>query len=135
MAETPLVSVVIPAFNEALCLRKLHTELTAVCDSLAYQFEFIFVNDGSTDQTNEVLADLRAHDDRVRYLVMSRNFGHQGAISAGLAFAAGDAVIMMDGDLQHPPALIPRLLECWEAGSEVETEPRDGPAGLPAPAE
>jgi dolichol-phosphate mannosyltransferase len=119
MAETPTVSVVIPAYNEAPCLGALHRELSAVCDSLPYDFEFIFVNDGSTDETEALLADLRAQDDRVRYLVMSRNFGHQGAISAGLAFAAGDAVIMMDGDLQHPPSVIPRLLERWESGLEV----------------
>jgi len=119
MAETPTVSVVIPAYNEAPCLGKLHHELRTVCDALPYQFEFIFVDDGSTDQTIEVLADLRDQDDRVRYLVMSRNFGHQAAISAGLSIAAGDATIMMDGDLQHPPNLIPRLLECWEAGYEV----------------
>jgi dolichol-phosphate mannosyltransferase len=119
MSELPTVSVVIPAYNEAPCLGRLHRELTSVCDALPYQFEFIFVNDGSTDETDAVLADLRSADDRVRYLVLSRNFGHQGAISAGLAYAAGDAVIMMDGDLQHPPSLIPRLLECWEAGFEV----------------
>ena len=90
-----------------------------MCDPLPYEFEFLFVNDGSTDETEEVLAELRSQDGRVRYLVMSRNFGHQGALAAGLAFAEGDAVIMMDGDLQHPPSLIPRLLELWEAGYEV----------------
>jgi len=133
MAETPTVSIVIPAYNEAPCLAKLHRELRTACDALPYQFEFLFVNDGSTDETDQVLADLRVEDDRVRYLVMSRNFGHQGAISAGLAFAAGDAVIMMDGDLQHPPNLIPRLLECWEAGYDVvnavRLETEDGSLG------
>jgi dolichol-phosphate mannosyltransferase len=111
--------VVIPAYNEASCLGALYHELSNVCRSLPYDFEFIFVDDGSKDQTDAVLAGLRAQDDRVRYLVMSRNFGHQGAISAGLAFASGDAVIMMDGDLQHPPSLLPRLLECWESGFDV----------------
>jgi glycosyltransferase involved in cell wall biosynthesis len=119
MAEKPRISIVIPAYNEAPCLGKLHEDLAAVCDSLPYHFEFLFVNDGSTDETDEVLAQLRSRDVRVRYLVLSRNFGHQGALSAGLAFAAGDAVIMMDGDLQHPPSVIPRLIECWEAGFEV----------------
>ena len=119
MAEKPRVSIVIPAYNEAPCLGKLHHELTSVCDHLPYHFEFLFVNDGSTDDTDDVLAELRSRDDRVRYLVLSRNFGHQGALSAGMSFAAGDAVIMMDADLQHPPGMIPRLLECWEAGYEV----------------
>ena len=119
MADKPRVSIVIPAFNEAPCLEKLHQELTAACDMLPFHFEFLFVNDGSTDETEEVLAELRSRDDRVRYLALSRNFGHQGALSAGLAFAAGDAVIMMDADLQHPPGMIPRLLECWEDGYEV----------------
>jgi dolichol-phosphate mannosyltransferase len=119
MAERPAVSIVIPAYNEAPCLGRLHQDLRAICDDLAYHFEFIFVNDGSTDGTSEVLADLRRQDERVRYLVMSRNFGHQGALSAGLDFAGGNAVIMMDADLQHPPSLIPRLLERWEAGYEI----------------
>src|SRR5262249_21463529 len=119
LAETPTVSIVIPVYNEAPCLGKLHHELRSVCDALPYRFEFIFVNDGSTDESEEKLAELRQEDERVRYLVLSRNFGHQGALSAGLAFAGGDAAIMMDGDLQHPPGMIPRLLECWRAGCEV----------------
>jgi glycosyltransferase involved in cell wall biosynthesis len=119
MADKPRVSIVIPAYNEAPCLGKLHQELTTVCDHLPYHFEFVFVNDGSTDETDDVLAELRSRDDRVRYLVLSRNFGHQGALSAGMSFATGDAVIMMDADLQHPPGMIPQLLDCWEDGYEV----------------
>ena len=119
VAKKPRISVVIPVYNEAPCLSKLYDELAAVCDPLPYEFEFLFVNDGSTDETEEVMAELRRADQRVRYLVMSRNFGHQGALSAGLMFAGGDAVIMMDGDLQHPPKLIPRLIACWQAGSDV----------------
>jgi dolichol-phosphate mannosyltransferase len=119
VAEMATVSVVIPVYNEAPCLAKLHLELKAVCDDLPHRFEFLFVNDGSTDLTEETLAELRKDDERVAYLTLSRNFGHQGAISAGLAFASGDAAIMMDGDLQHPPDVIPRLLECWQAGYEV----------------
>jgi polyisoprenyl-phosphate glycosyltransferase len=119
MAGKPRVSIVIPAFNEAPCLEKLHDELVSVCDMLPFQFEFLFVNDGSTDDTDAELARLRTRDDRVRYLALSRNFGHQGALSAGMAFAGGDAVIMMDADLQHPPSMIPQLLECWEDGYEV----------------
>jgi glycosyltransferase involved in cell wall biosynthesis len=119
VAKDPRISVVIPVYNEGPCLVKLYDELAATCDPLPYEFEFLFVNDGSADETEEVLAELRRADCRVRYLVMSRNFGHQGALSAGLNFASGDAVIMMDGDLQHPPSLIPRLVACWEAGNDV----------------
>jgi polyisoprenyl-phosphate glycosyltransferase len=117
--DEPLISLVIPGLNEALCLPKLYEELRRVCDPLPYQFEFLFVDDGSTDATPHVLASLRDHDQRVRYVRLSRNFGHQAALSAGLAHAGGDAVITMDGDLQHPPDLIPQLLRQWSAGYEV----------------
>ena len=90
-----------PRRREADCLGKLHGELRAVCDPLPYNFEFIFVDDGSTDETATYSPAARG-DQRVRYLEMSRNFGHQAALSAGVAFAGGDAVIMMDGDLQYP---------------------------------
>jgi dolichol-phosphate mannosyltransferase len=115
----PLVSVVVPAMNESECLSKLHEELRKVCDALPYRFEFVFVDDGSTDNSAEVLARLRREDRRVRYLLLSRNFGHQAALSAGLAHASGQAVIMMDGDLQHPPSLIPELLARWSEGYDV----------------
>ena len=119
MVNRPTVSIVIPAYNEAPCLGKLHAELTSVCDMLPFHFEFLFVNDGSTDNTQNVLAELRARDDRVRYLGLSRTSGTRAALSAGMVFAGGDAAIMMDADLQHPPSLIPRLLECWDEGYEV----------------
>ncbi|MEJ7638633.1 MAG: glycosyltransferase family 2 protein [Singulisphaera sp.] len=119
MTKPPLVSVVVPAMNEAECLPKLLDELTTVCHPLGYHFEFLFIDDGSTDDTVDVLAGLRRRDERVKYLSLSRNFGHQAALSAGLAHASGDAVIMMDGDLQHPPVLIPDLLERWRAGYDV----------------
>jgi polyisoprenyl-phosphate glycosyltransferase len=116
-----LVSIVVPAMNEADCLPTLSAELQTVAAALAaeFDFEFLFVDDGSGDATAQVLAGLRRKDGRVRYLVLSRNFGHQAAISAGLAHARGDAVIMMDADLQHPPALIPELLQHWQAGYDV----------------
>jgi dolichol-phosphate mannosyltransferase len=119
MVQVPRVSVVIPVLNEAGCLPRLHQELRSVCDPLPYQFEFVFVDDGSTDPTAQVLSRLRSGDERVRYLRLSRNFGHQAALTAGLAYASGHAVIMMDGDLQHPPRLIPTLLDRWRDGHDV----------------
>ncbi len=114
-----LISVVVPLLNEAECLPKVHEELRRVCDPLPYRFEFIFVDDGSTDGSAEVLDGLRRGDPRVRSLVLSRNFGHQAALSAGLAHARGDGVITMDCDMQHPPALIPELIDRWRAGDDV----------------
>jgi dolichol-phosphate mannosyltransferase len=119
MVQTPRISVVIPVLNEAGCLPRLHQELRSVCDPLPFQFEFVFVDDGSTDPTAQVLSRLRTTDERVRYLRLSRNFGHQAALTAGLAYASGDAVIMMDGDLQHPPRLIPTLLDRWRDGYDI----------------
>jgi dolichol-phosphate mannosyltransferase len=119
MAGRPTVSIVIPAHNEAPCLEKLHDELRAACDGLPYDVDFLFVDDGSTDESQELLARLRRQDARVRYLVMSRNFGHQAALSAGLAYATGDAVITMDADLQHPPRVIPELLAHWQQGFDI----------------
>lgn len=117
--DHPFVSLVIPVLNETACLPKLYEELRQVCDRLPYRFEFLFVDDGSTDATPALLAQLHGQDQRVRFLVLSRNFGHQAALSAGLAHAAGEAVIMMDGDLQHPPALIPVLLRRWQEGYDI----------------
>jgi dolichol-phosphate mannosyltransferase len=131
MADKPRVSIVIPAYDEAPCIDKLYSMLRAVCDPLPYSFEFLFVDDGSSDGTEGVLGAVRRDDERVRYLVMSRNFGHQAALSAGLAYATGDAVIMMDGDLQHPPSLIPQLLECWRSGYDVVNTVRLDTEGSP----
>lgn len=113
------VSIVVPMLNESACIPKLHDELRRHCDPLDYDFEFVMVDDGSTDATAVVLAQRRALDSRLKYISFSRNFGHQAAINAGLAYATGDAVITMDGDLQHPPSMIPQLLELWEAGNAI----------------
>ena len=114
-----LVSIVVPMLNEQECLPRLHEELSRCCDSSLFEFEFIFVDDGSTDETPNVLSELREQDSRVRFVLLSRNFGHQAALTAGLDIALGEAVIMMDGDLQHPPDVIPRLIEKWEQGFDV----------------
>jgi glycosyltransferase involved in cell wall biosynthesis len=116
-----LVSVVCPAFQEEDVLPIFHRELCQVLGGLeaAYRFEIIYVDDGSRDGTLECLRRLAQVDPRVRYLSLSRNFGHQAALTAGLEHATGDAVISMDADLQHPPPVVPLLLEKWRAGNDV----------------
>jgi glycosyltransferase involved in cell wall biosynthesis len=114
-----LVSIVVPAFNEQEVLPEFHKRLAAVLDNLADEAEVIYVNDGSTDQTFTVLEKLRAQDPRVVVLDLSRNFGKEIALTAGLDHARGNAVIVIDADLQDPPELIPKLLEQWQAGYDV----------------
>jgi dolichol-phosphate mannosyltransferase len=125
------LSVVCPAYEEEEVLPRFHAELTAVLDRLAgqYAIEILYVDDGSRDRTLEVLHRTAAADPRVRYLSLSRNFGHQAALTAGLEHASGDVVITLDSDLQHPPGLIPVLLEKWKEGHDVvltlrEDDPR-----------
>lgn len=116
-----LVSLVIPLFNEERCLKRLHEQLRAMIAPLdaRYRWEIVFVNDGSTDRSLNVLRELVAADPAVRVVSFSRNFGHQAALMAGMDHARGDAVISMDADLQHPPAMVPRMLEEWERGAQV----------------
>ncbi len=119
--EKPLVSVVCPAFQEEEVLPLFHRELA---DALApleadYRFEVLYVDDGSQDRTLDVIKELARLDPRIAYLSLSRNFGHQAALTAGLEHARGDAVISMDSDLQHPVAVLPQLLASWRAGHDV----------------
>lgn len=114
-----LISIVIPFLNEEANLRPLHARLTEVLSAESDSYELILVDDGSADRSIEVALDLHSRDQRVKVLQFSRNFGHQAALSAGLSHAAGDAVITMDADLQHPPELIPDLLRLWRQGFEV----------------
>lgn len=116
-----LISIVIPCHNEAAVLPETHRRLAEVADRLegADAFEFIFVDDGSRDETARVLHTLARADGRVRGLRLSRNFGQQIATTAGLECAAGDAVVIMDADLQDPPELIEAMLERWQEGYHV----------------
>ncbi len=115
-----LIHIVIPAYNEAVSLPVLHERLAKVASvETAYEFRFLIVDDGSTDDTQRVVRELAARDPRVRLLVLSRNFGHQAALSAGLDHADGDALVFLDADLQHPPELVPELLRKWEHGAQV----------------
>jgi dolichol-phosphate mannosyltransferase len=114
-----LLSVVTPALNEEEGLGRLVEELWAVLPDLADDFELVVVDDGSDDGTLALLEQLHAGDPRVQYVSLSRNFGHQAAILAGLERARGDAVVSMDADLQHPPELIREMVDLWRSGYEV----------------
>ena len=114
------LNIVIPIYNEQENLVELHRRLIDVCESLDnISWKVIFVNDGSYDGSMEIMMEQCKNDTRFSIVDLSRNFGHQAAITAGLAHANGDAVIFMDGDLQDPPELIPDLLEAWRDGAQV----------------
>ena len=120
ISEHIQLSIVIPTCNEEGNIQPMYERLVAVMkDIQVSDFEFVFVDDGSSDQSLMNIKDLRAADKRVKYIQLSRNFGHQNALKAGLDYAQGDAVISMDADLQHPPELIPTLFGKWKAGFEV----------------
>jgi polyisoprenyl-phosphate glycosyltransferase len=113
------VSVVIPAYNEEAVLTLTYETLRETLDGLSMRWSILFVNDGSRDTTSSVLAHLHRVDPRVGYILLSRNFGHQAALTAGLDHADADVVITMDADLQHPPRMIPVLLQAWRDGYDV----------------
>ena len=115
----PTYSFVIPLFNEEGVLGVLYERLTVTADSLDGPAEFVFVDDGSTDRTRELVEEKRAGDERVKLIALSRNFGHQLAITAGLDFAIGQAVVIMDGDLQDPPELVGEMARRWREGYDV----------------
>ena len=115
-----LVSLVVPVFNESKVLDAFFERLNAVCAEVKnHRFEFLLVDDGSTDDTLTLLLKMQRDDSRIRVVELSRNFGKEAALSAGLDEAAGDAVIPIDADLQDPPELIPKMIEEWERGFEV----------------
>jgi dolichol-phosphate mannosyltransferase len=112
-----LLSVVAPVYNEEGTLEEFYTRTCQALESLP--FELVLVDDGSTDTSSAILSRLAADDPRVRVVCLSRNFGHQTALTAGLDHARGSAVVMLDADLQDPPELIPRMLDEWKAGCDV----------------
>jgi glycosyltransferase involved in cell wall biosynthesis len=114
-----MYSVIIPIFNEEQTLPELHTRLMAATAGLEGAFEIILVDDGSSDNSFALMNAMHAKDARVKIVRLSRNFGHQIAITAGLELAQGDAVILMDGDLQDPPELLPRMVTLWKEGYHV----------------
>jgi glycosyltransferase involved in cell wall biosynthesis len=111
------VTIIIPAYNEEESLPLLYDRLNKVVNSLkSYEFEMLFINDGSKDKTIQIIKELRSKDKRVSYVDFSRNFGKETAMIAGLDYATGDCVIFIDADLQDPPELIPELIKYWEEG-------------------
>ena len=115
----PSYSLVVPVYNEEQTLEETCRRITAVLDGVPGEAEIILVDDGSKDGSLSLIRSLRERDNRIRYASLARNFGHQIAVTAGLSFTTGDAVIVLDADLQDPPELIPRLIAKWREGYEV----------------
>ena len=120
-----LLSIVVPVYNEVDNIRKFYTTVKDVLETMDYDHEIIFVDDGSSDDSAGMLRHIGQEDPKVKVLLLARNFGHQLALTCGLDYAKGDAVITMDGDMQHPPELIPELVKHWEAGADVVRTIRD----------
>ena len=112
------VTILIPCYNEEASLPLLYEKLVELGSDSRYSWEFLFVNDGSRDNTLSVLKELATRDIRIHYISLSRNFGKENAMLAGFDLASGDCLVIMDADLQHPPQLIPEMLKLWEEGYE-----------------
>lgn len=127
----PLISIVVPCYNESAAFGALRAALAGLADELAprYRCELVLVDDGSADDTWAQISAFAAADARVRGFRLSRNFGHQAAVSCGYDFAVGDAVVCLDADLQDPPAVIPQMLACWEQGADIVLGVRIARAG------
>ncbi|NLX82646.1 MAG: glycosyltransferase family 2 protein [Clostridiales bacterium] len=115
----PVYSIVVPCYNEEACIAETHARLTAVMTGMGESYEILYINDGSRDQTAPMLDALAAQDLHVRVIHFARNAGHQIAVSAGLDYAAGQAVVIIDADLQDPPEVIPQMAARWKAGVQV----------------
>jgi dolichol-phosphate mannosyltransferase len=114
-----MISIISPVYNEEENIIELVDRVVQAMETTGEEFEIVLVENGSDDRSKEIIQGIRAKDSRVKYLSLSRNFGHQGGISAGLGNATGDAVISMDGDLQHPPEILPEMVRLWREGNEV----------------
>lgn len=114
------ITLMIPCYNEEKSLPILYEDLTRVIKSINkdYNWEILFINDGSKDNTINILKELRSKDEKVCYINLSRNFGKEHAMLAGIDYASGDCMIILDADLQDPPSLIPQMIEFWEQGYE-----------------
>jgi dolichol-phosphate mannosyltransferase len=119
-----MISIVAPIYNEEEIFHLLHERVTAAMAATGEEYECVYVNDGSKDRVLEIMLDFQKRDPRIVVVDLSRNWGHMGAINAGLRTAKGDAVILMDGDLQDPPEVIPELIHKWRAGAQIVTTVR-----------
>ena len=114
------ISVIVPMYYEEEVAKECYTRLKNVLEKIEnYNYEIIFVNDGSKDKTLEILKEIAKENKKVKIISFSRNFGHQCAVTAGLRYVTGDAIVIIDADLQDPPELIPGMLKLWEEGNEV----------------
>jgi len=120
------LTIVVPCYNEAENVVELYRQLDTVLSRIDGEIEYVFVDDGSRDGTFDQLKRLAREDDRLRIVGLSRNFGHQAALTAGIDYATGDAVVVMDADLQHPPELILAFLEKWRQGYDLVYAYREG---------
>ena len=114
-----LLSIVVPVFNEQEVILDFHTRVKSVVSSLNFDYEIIYINDGSTDNTSSILNELHLNEENISLLELSRNFGKEIALTAGLDHSQGDAVIIIDADLQDPPEVIPELIENWKQGFDI----------------
>lgn len=135
LQSATMISVVVPIFNEEENLHELRTRLTTALESIGDPWEMICIDDGSRDRSLELLRQMHAQNRRIKVIHLSRNFGHQPAVTAGIHHARGDCVVLIDGDLQDPPEIIPQLVSKWKAGHEVVLAERRsrrerGPRGL-----
>lgn len=112
------VSVVVPVYNEEGCVLKLTERLVKILEQY-FDYEILFVDDGSQDSTLTILKNLHTENKKINYLSFSRNFGNQNALRAGTKYATGDCIVSLDGDLQHPPELIPSLIDKWNEGYDI----------------
>lgn len=113
------IDLIIPLFNEAGVVEQIHARIRQAIDHLPYEFNFLYVNDGSTDSTSDSIAALALKDKRIHAINLSRNFGHQAALTAGLDASTGDVVVTMDGDGQHPPEMIGQMLDLIKQGYDI----------------
>ncbi|QNI33197.1 glycosyltransferase family 2 protein [Alloacidobacterium dinghuense] len=114
-----MISVVVPIFNEEELISLFHVAVASAMNSVGEDWEVVYVNDGSRDSSLDLLKALQSEDPHIVVVDLSRNWGHMGAISAGMQTARGDAIVLMDGDFQDPPEVIPRLVNAWRAGAQV----------------
>lgn len=130
--ESKTIDIIVPLYNEEAVIEAFHRSLLQAIEGLPYQFRIYYIDDGSKDRTTEIIKRLSESDRRVFAVELSRNFGHQSALSAGLDLANGEAVITLDGDGQHPPSLIPQMLTLFESGYDIVVMQRlDAKKSLP----